>query len=273
MAASPFTVFGAAGFVGARLVAHLGALGHEVRAVGRDSWPKPGEALGHVLFTVGMTAQFRGRPFETVETQTLRAYEALRSYRFESFLYLSSTRLYQGAGATAEETPILARPATADAIYNLTKATAECLCLSLDDPAVRVVRLSNVFGPENDSELFVSDVMREAAATGRLVFRSAPASAKDYVHVADVAELLPRIALSGRERLYNLAFGRNVSNRAIGDALAACGIDIAYQDGAPEISFPQIDIARLMREFPRPTRGLLAAVPELLEAAQKRVQT
>ena len=254
------------------MIAHLTDLGHEVRAVGRDSWPKAGDALGHVLFTIGMTAQFRGRPFETMETQTLRAFEALRGYRYESFLYLSSTRVYQGGDITFEDSPLLVRPATPDAIYNLTKTTAECLCLSLNDPSVRVVRLSNVFGPENDSELFVSAVMREAATTGQVLFRSAPESAKDYVHVADVAELLPQIALSGQERLYNLAFGRNVSNIAIGNALTSCGIRVAFQHGAPEISFPEIDISRLMREFPHPKRALLPAVPELLLATQKRFQ-
>jgi nucleoside-diphosphate-sugar epimerase len=272
VAVKQFTIFGGAGFIGTRLAEHLNALGYDVRRVGRDNWPDAGEALGHVLFTIGMTAQFRGRPFETVETQTLRAYEALRRYRFDSFLYLSSTRVYQGAQGTSEDTPIIARPATADAIYNLTKATAECLCLSLEDPSVRVVRLSNVIGPENDSELFVSAVMREAASTGKVLFRSAPQSAKDYIHVADVAEVLTQIALSGRERLYNVAFGENVSNLAISQALSACGVKVAFQDNAPEISFPEIDIARLMREFPRPKRALLPSVPEFLLATQKRLQ-
>jgi len=272
VAAKQFTIFGGSGFIGTRLAGQLNALGYDVRPVGRDTWPAAGESLGHVVFTIGMTAQFRGRPFETVETQTLRAYEALSRYRFDSFLYLSSTRVYQGSQRTSEETAIVVRPSTADAIYNLTKMTAECLCLSLDDPAVRVARLSNVFGPENDSELFVSSVLREAASTGQVVFRSAPQSAKDYIHAADVAELLVDIALAGRERLYNVSFGENVSNSALADALIACGVKVAFEDGAPELSFPQIDITRLMREFARPKRPLLPAIPELLLATHKRLQ-
>ena len=265
-----FTIFGAGGFVGARLEKSLREYGHTVKTVRRDNWPKKGSDLGHVIFTIGMTAQFRGRPFATVETQTLRVYEALSYYQFESFLYLSSTRLYLGGQTTHEDSCIQVCPASEDSIYNLTKATAECLCLSIENPNIKVVRLSNVFGPENDSELFVSAVLREAAQTGRVVFRSAPMSNKDYIHVQDVAEILPRITLEGRERIYNVAGGANTTNLKIAESLNQCGIETSFVQEATNISFPQIDIGRLMREFPRPTRSLLQAMPELVDAAKKR---
>lgn len=272
MAGERFTVFGGGGFIGSRLVKTLTTTGHTVVTIDRSSWPENGADLGHVIFTIGMTAQFRGLPFETVETQIFRLYDALNRYRYSSFLYLSSTRLYQGAVTTSEDTNISACPNDPDAIYNLTKATAECLCQSINNPAVRVVRLSNVYGPELDSNLFLADVMREAALTGRVTFRSHPLSAKDYVHVSNVADLLPSIALKGTKRTYNVGFGRNVNNAEIGAALAKLGIMINYLPDAPELSFPEIDISRLTAEFPQPTFELLPTIPALLEAKRKIVQ-
>ena len=46
-----FTVFGADGFVGRRLVARLAGQGHVVQPVGRDDdFLKKWENLGHVLY-------------------------------------------------------------------------------------------------------------------------------------------------------------------------------------------------------------------------------
>lgn len=152
---------------------------------------------------------------QTIEIQTIRVFEALTCYRYSLFLYLSSTRLYQGNDATHEKTPIIARPWTNDAIYNLTKATAECLCMSIDNPTIQVARLSSVYDPELASELFIADVMRKAVATGVLTFGPNPASSKDYAHVADVTRLLPQITVNGRQRLYSVAFGEMSATRQL----------------------------------------------------------
>jgi uncharacterized protein YbjT (DUF2867 family) len=72
MTGRKFTVLGAGGFIGGRLVEHLRGLGHEVDAPPR----RPAEAyvdglggrqLGHVVYCIGLTADFRTRPYETVE--------------------------------------------------------------------------------------------------------------------------------------------------------------------------------------------------------------
>ena len=74
---SAFSVFGASGFIGSRLVAQLEAEGHAVARIGRKTWPARGSHLGHVIFTIGMTADFREKPFETVDAQVLRLRDAL----------------------------------------------------------------------------------------------------------------------------------------------------------------------------------------------------
>jgi hypothetical protein len=45
--------------------------------VGRPDWRAPGTDLGDVIFTIGMTADFRSRLLETFEVQLLRLHAAL----------------------------------------------------------------------------------------------------------------------------------------------------------------------------------------------------
>jgi nucleoside-diphosphate-sugar epimerase len=250
------TIFGGHGFVGSALAAEAARRGHEVRRIGRDDWPEAGSDLGHVLFTIGMTAGFRERLTETVEAQVVVLHRALTRYRFESFLYLSSTRVYAGAAGTQEETTLAVRPADPDHVYNLSKLAGEALCLAQARPTVRVARLSNVFGEGDRSAGFLEAVLGEAAATGRVTIGQAPGSAKDYISLADVVPALLGIALGGQARLYNVASGRNTSHAEIAALLARHGIVTRFLDNAPEIVFPVLDIGRLAAEFGAPAHGL-----------------
>jgi nucleoside-diphosphate-sugar epimerase len=141
-----FTVFGAAGYIGRHLVAALTQAGHTVRQVVRDDWPRPGEHLGHGLFTIGITAGFRGQPLETLDTHVVSLHAALKRFTFDSFLYVSSTRLYQGAESTAEPARLSVSPADPEDSYNSSKLAGESTVLSLGRETNRVARLSNVFG-------------------------------------------------------------------------------------------------------------------------------
>lgn len=264
------TVLGATGFVGRHLIRHLAASGIACEAPRRDDVGVSGAGLfgrdlGHVIYCIGVTADFRRRPFETVDAHVTLLAELLRRGRFASLLYLSSTRVYQGAAATAEETRLSVSPSDPSDLYNLTKLTGEALCLWHPDPGVRVARLSNVYGVDPESDNFLPSVLRDAIVRGRVLLGTGRASEKDYVAVEDVAAALTGIAFGGRHRLYNVASGENVSHGAILDRIAAetgCAVEVA--PGAPDVRFPPIDTGRLRAEFGwRP--GLLPdALPALV---------
>jgi dTDP-D-glucose 4,6-dehydratase len=132
---------------------------------------------------------------------------------------------------------------------------------------VRVARLSNVAGPSFRSPLFLSDVLRQAAQRGRVAVRTTRDSAKDYLHVSDACRYLGAIAAGGRERLYNVAWGANVENGAIYDALqSASGATIDVAADAARAVTPAIDVGRLRAEFGPPRRPLVDAIPALYRA-------
>jgi nucleoside-diphosphate-sugar epimerase len=264
-----YSVFGGNGFVGGEVASLLESRGNHVTRITRASWPENGTDLGDVIFTIGMTADFRKRLVETVETQILRLHEALTRYRFSSFTYLSSARVYDGAATTREDASLLVRPSNVDHVYNISKLAGESLCFAFSNPKIRVVRMSNVYGAKDVSNLFLTAVMREAVETGSVAIGQSPLSSKDYIWVGDVAEALTQISQKGRHQLYNLAAGQNVTHQTIADIIVDAGYHVSFKPDGGLVTIPPIDVARLNEEFTLTQTDPKEAITMVLNTIQK----
>lgn len=255
-----WTVLGASGTIGRKLSAHLRAAGHAVFSPGRgeDFYSRP---LGHVIYAIGMTADFRQRPYETVQSHVSLLAELLQNGNFESLLYLSSTRVYGRATTGSEDSLLTVLSKDPSDLYNLSKLMGESLCLQDARSKVRVARLSNVVGGDDaESANFVPSLVREARS-GRIVLQTAMDSLKDYIHIDDVVELLPRIAATGHERLYNVASGVQTTHEQWTTVLAALtGCFVEVVPSAPSVRFIPIDIGRIRDEFDFEPRPVLTAL-------------
>jgi nucleoside-diphosphate-sugar epimerase len=266
------TVLGASGFIGSHLTKRLAALGGEYQAIGRDDG-LPAGPLGHVVYCIGLTADFRSRPFDTVEAHVCKLMEVLRDGGFESLLYLSSTRLYTGADSTSEETAIRISPLDASDLYNASKVMGESLVLNCGR-RTRVVRISNVYGDDFNSGNFLSSIVRDAIINRKVVLQTSPDSAKDYVSVENVVRVLIEIASGGSERIYNLASGCNVSNGQLAERLRdLTNCTVEYSPQAPSITFPAIDIGRLRSEFDFQPSHVLDDLPHLVDLYRRNLET
>jgi nucleoside-diphosphate-sugar epimerase len=248
-----FTILGASGYVGTALAAALEHAGHRVHPVTRATLPallETSRNAGHVIDCIGLTGDFRSRPHDTAEAHVGVTARCLARLHFASFLFLSSTRVYARAMATAEATSLTCNPADPSDLYNLTKLAGEAVCLADPRQTVRVVRLSNVYGGVMPDDTFLGQLLREGRGTGAIRLRQSAKSSKDYVSLAQVTRLLPAIAATGRHRLYNLAAGVNTSHAAIAVVLRRhFGWHVDFAPGAPVVRFPLIDTTRLTVEF------------------------
>ena len=250
-----FTVLGAPGFIGGRVVDYLQSQKNTVFAPDRNDFRIFSESLGHVIYAIGVTADFRSRPFDTVDAHISVLSSVLRRSKYESFTYLSSTRIYDGAESTNENTGFIVNPADPSDLYNLSKLMGEALCLAQPNDAVRIARLSNVYGDHAagalvESQNFLEALIYEAVSDGRIELHTSLDSAKDYVAVDDVCQALTQIALTGTERIYNVAAGQNINHAQLTETLAAvtgCSIEVA--SNSPKIEFPAINITRLSQLF------------------------
>lgn len=262
---SKITVLGASGFIGSHLVNKLRERGANYDAPHREE-NLTGRNLGTVIYCIGLTADFRIKPFETVEAHVCRLQRILQECSFDSLTYLSSTRLYKSQHTPArEEDAIEVNPTDADDLYNISKAMGEALMFACGKET-RVVRISNVYGADFASDNFLSTIIRDAVSAKEVVVRTAPGSEKDYIGINDVTEGLIRIATGGRHRIYNLASGENMSNREIMSRLSSLtGCSVRFAPGAARTSFPQINIDRMREEFGFEPASLLAEMDKLVE--------
>jgi nucleoside-diphosphate-sugar epimerase len=259
------TVLGASGFIGHHLSERLGELNLE-RYIPARGEKLSGKKLGDVIYCIGFTADFRSRPLDTVEAHVCKLLEVLRDCDFESLLYLSSTRLYAGRGdSTAEESELRVEPLNHSDLYNMSKAMGESMALNCSR-RTRVARISNVYGGDFTSENFLSTIIKDAVGKKKIVLQTSAASAKDYVSVDDVVNGLIQIATRGRERIYNLAGGVNVSNRELIETLRSfTGCAVEVSPTAPTVIFPPINIERMQNEFNYKPSLVLTDMTHLVE--------
>lgn len=265
-----FTVLGSTGFIGRHLVMHLQSLGHDVLAPARDAQDLRGQDLGHVIYAIGLTGNFRQQPAETIEAHVTQLQRLMHGADFLSWLYLSSTRVYGGYDGTAavrEDARLTVHPGL-DGLYDLSKLLGESYCLAQENSTIRVVRLSNVYGAEQSTNTFLGSVMRDLAQNGEVEIGEDAGSAKDYVAIDDVVSLLPEIAQSGKQRLYNIASGINTTHGALADIWTTCGYRVNFRENGEKRVFPPIDISRIQREFGASPRHITDDLPLLMQAVR-----
>ncbi len=261
-----YTILGASGFIGSHLVSHLQAAGYECHSPLRGDRTLFTTPLGHVIYCVGLTADFRSRPLETVEAHVCLLRRLLAHGNFASLTYLSSTRVYAGASVTRESATLSVNPNDFGDLYNLSKLMGESLCLHGGRTNARVVRLSNIVGLRSDPDIFIDQLLEEGRRTGRVVLRTALSSRKDYLYIEDAVAALTQIAGSAAQGIINVASGEGVENREIVRFLEAqMGFSVEVMPNAPVWDFTTVDTSRLNTEFSISPRPFAEYFPEFLQ--------
>lgn len=260
------TVLGATGFIGARLVAHLRARGEQVFAPPRGSEEVFERPLGKLYYCIGLTADYARNPAATFEAHSAYLVRLLERARFDSLVYLSSTRLYDGLAEARENAPLNISVTNPRHLYDLTKATGEHFTLLHSQGRGRVARLASVYDAAPDATGFLPDLFRQLARERQFSLDSAPNISRDYVHIDDVIAALTAIIESGQpETIYNVASGENVSNADLVAAINQAGWQVSLARPAVAAgATPVVDIERLKALGVAP-RNTLAHVQRYLE--------
>lgn len=257
------TIIGGQGFIGRALASHLCGAGWDCWVPDRTtSWPVSGRSLGLVFYCAGLTADYLSRPADTVEAHVNLLARVLQSDFYESLVYLSSTRLYDGlvSDVAADETLRLSvKPHEPRHLYDLTKLTGESLCYALGRGRARIARLSCVYDSAEDDDGFLPSMLRRVAQAPRgatIQVASSPHFARDYVHVSDVVHALMAIASNASQPTYNVASGENLRNDELANLVKEKSGRLLRFELDQQVPSPvQVSIDRFQQEFGwRPAR-------------------
>jgi UDP-glucose 4-epimerase len=268
---SRYTVVGASGFVGRRLVEALRRDGYEVYAPIRGDAELFRRDLGHVFYCAGLTADYLQRPFDTIEAHVTLLAHLLREARLERLVYLSSTRLYDslGGGPGAEDGPLVLNPAEPRHLYDFSKGLGENLCLTQSGGRASVARLACVFDDAPDAPGFLPQWIDRSRREREIHLASATGYVRDYIHLDDTVAAIRAILDAGVCQVVNVASGENLSNIDLAEVFERHGRRIVFERTTPRQAAPLCDVARLhdLGVRPRLGRDVLDAILEGLPLA------
>jgi nucleoside-diphosphate-sugar epimerase len=184
-------------------------------------------------------------------------------------LYISSGRIYYNVNSTLEENSFCTNPNRKNDLYNISKLLGESICMSLNNPKIKIIRPSNVVGTSAPSNLFIPSLIKEAVETGKIILHSTLDSSKDYVYIDDLVELIPKIIFSKKFQIYNVASGHNIQSKEIIDEiirLTNCEVEIV--PNAKKFSSGQINIDRIKEEFGFKPTKIIDKIEELVKYYQ-----
>lgn len=240
------TVLGGTGFIGGHLLRHALAMGHDCWAPDRGDPDIFRRDLGHVVYSIGLTADFRTRPLATVEAHVCLLRKLIEVGNFTSLTYLSSTRLYAGSASTVESATLRVNPNESGDLYNISKLMGESLCLHCGRGGLKVARLSSIVGIRPDPDIFIDQLLEEGCRSGHVVLRTSLESQKDYLYIDDAVKLLLRLALSEQSGIFNVASGEGVSNREIAGYLEReMGFTVSVAADAGMWDFIAVDVGKV----------------------------
>ena len=179
---------GIEGWIGSALVSYLKSLGHSVLSVDRyslDRWIKSENPCGIIIYCIGLTSDFRQRPHDTVDAHVSLLSRVLQRPGAVGLCFLSSTRIYSDCTESYEDSAVCVDPLNPSDFYNLTKLLGESMVLNSSNENNKVVRLSNVVGPNQPIATFWGSLLADASIGRDVVIRQPELMAKDYVFLGE----------------------------------------------------------------------------------------
>ena len=245
-----YTIFGSTGRIGSYLKKKLISDGNSVFSPSRKDYYLAHKNLGHVIYCSGVTSDFKYRSFDTIESHVCLLSFLLKHKNFESFNYLSSTRLnFPKRSFINKISPKFYGDYEID-IYNASKLAGEALCIQSQIPNVKITRICHVVNPnDKQKENFLSDICGQAKR-GEIVLNSSLKTKKNYIHIDDLSFLLQLIGPFGKKKFYNIASDNLISNNEIIKKLIKITkCSVIMSNNAQTILESKINIAILKKEF------------------------
>lgn len=266
-----YTILGSSGFIGSHLLASLNKQNVVCYTPSRDHIFSKNENLGHVIYSIGLTSDFRKRSMDTVKAHVSKLIEFLENATFDSFLYLSSTRIYNNANDGCETASFKVNPTDLSDLYNISKIMGESICLSIPNEKIRIARISNVIGNNFNSENFIFSLIITAIDDGKIILNIDPNSSKDYITIDDVIFIIKLIALQGENRIYNISSGFGISNLdLVNEIVKITNCSVEYTNMQKPLNFPTIDNQRIKDEFRYIPKNILPEIKKLVDSYIKQ---
>ena len=266
MTKNSFTIFGQ-GFVGTNISIFLKKKKCKLFIPKKGKY-KFKKNLHNVIYCIGNQNWLKD-PEVTYNANLAMVPKIIFNNKFDSFTFLSTTRLYfaNPKTKTSENDPININTNNKSFLYNSLKIAAENLCLTLNNKNIKVVRMSNLFGNNFTNQAYLLPTwIRNSIKNKKIDLYISKNSTKDFIYVNDAFDVLLKIIKRGKNRLYNVATGKNIKLfKILKEIKKITNCKINYTHSSNVVKEPKINIKRITNEFNfKPKNNLIDLLNDLI---------
>ena len=244
-----YTIFGSSGFLGKNFKNYFKKKNINFFCPPKTKY-KFRNNLGNVFYCAG-TSESISNPEKALKANLVHLSNIILNNKFKSFTYFSSIRVYSSEKKTEEKKNIISNFSEKGIYFKSLKLAAESLCLQLDNPKIRIIRLSNLYGNYFGKQIYLMPTILRNIKNGKKIVLTINAnSTKNYLHVNDAINISIKIALGGKYRIYNVASKSKVNIKKIFEIIKKFKkINVKFLGQKKVIHEPKIDIRRIKNEF------------------------
>ncbi len=264
-----YIIYGANGFMGSNIASYLRKKKLKVIT------PNKKQILntkGVVIYCVGSDDWF-GNPLKNYESNFVHLYNVIKSHtKFESFVFLSSTRVYlDSKKKLISEDDDLILNTTSRYKFNSQKIICENFLLS-QNKNIKIIRLSNVYGKQNEQKTFLPSLIKDAVKKNKINIQLNINSSKDYIYLDDALRGIYLLAKNKKAHgIFNLAYGKNFKVKDIIKIIkkeTKCNIKFSNKRNLEQ--FPKINLNKIKKIINfKVKKNLIQMIPELINIEKK----
>lgn len=240
-----FTIFGHTGFIGSHLKERLKK--HKLILPKRNQF-KVEKFLGNIIYCIG-SDNWATDQYNSFKANVGFIPEITCNNNFNSFTFLSTTRIYKNAKDTKEDSSFDICPKNTDDYYNIKKILGESFLLS-QKKKFNIIRLSNIYGDNYKSPLVLPRLINDAIKIKKINLTINKNSKKDFLSINDAVEIIYKISKVSKGEIYNVASGKMYSLIEIAKEIqkyTECKIILKNQ--YIKVKEPKININKIRKKF------------------------
>ena len=244
-----YTIFGSSGFFGKNLYKVLKKRREKIFIPKKNKYLF-NKNLGNIIYCIGTSESIKN-PENALTANLEILSKILINNKFQTFTYLSSIRVYSKSSKTKETDKITFNHNEKGVYFKSLKLAAESLCLQINNPKIKIIRLANVFGHHFNNQVYLlPSLLRQSTTKRKISITINKSSKKNYLNVNDAINVILKIINKSKHQIYNVASDKQISIGQISEKIKKfTNCKVLYKNSNIIVNEPKINIQRIKKEF------------------------
>lgn len=244
-----YTIFGSSGFFGTNLYKVLKERKEKIFIPKKNKYLF-NKNLGNIIYCIGTSESIKNPKNALIANLEILS-KILTNNKFQTFTYLSSIRVYSKSSKTKETDKITFNHSEKGVYFKSLKLAAESLCLQMNNPKIKIIRLANVFGHYFSNQIYLlPTLLRQSITKRKISITINKNSKKNYLNVNDAINVILKIINKSKHQIYNVASDKQISIGQISEKIKKfTNCKVLYKNSNIIVNEPKINIQRIKKEF------------------------